>query len=109
MMDMEEVADGAEKELAIETKLSEMEDKWRNERFRFVEWRGRGVHVFVGITVILEELEEVRVLGGRADTQGSKPSSTLPWLPVPVMSYAVVVVVVVVGILVVRYKPHIQE
>jgi phosphoserine phosphatase len=61
LIDMEEVADGAEKELAIETKLSEMEDKWKNERFRFVEWRGRGVHVFVGIAVILEELEEVRL------------------------------------------------
>ncbi len=104
-MDMEEVADGAEKELAIETKLSEMEDKWRNERFRFVEWRGRGVHVFVGITVILEELEEVRVLGERADEQGSKRASTLPWHPgCQCPSCAVVV-----GILIVGYEPHIHE
>ena len=59
LMDIEEVADGAEKELAIETKLSEMEDKWKNERFRFVEWRGRGVPILVGIPVVLEDLEEV--------------------------------------------------
>ena len=58
--EMEEVADSAEKELAIEVKLSEMEDKWRNERFRFTEWRGRGVPILVGVPVILEELEEVR-------------------------------------------------
>ncbi len=59
LMDVEEVADGAEKELAIETKLVEMEDKWKNERFRFVEWRGRGVPILVGIPLVLEDLEEV--------------------------------------------------
>jgi dynein heavy chain len=61
LVEMEEVADGAEKELAIEVKLSEMEDKWRNERFRFVPWRDRGVNVFVGTAVMLEELEEASI------------------------------------------------
>ena len=70
LMDIEEVADGAEKELAIETKLSEMEDKWKNERFRFVEWRGRGVPILVGIPVVLEDLEEV--------TQKTTPTIATP-------------------------------
>ncbi len=59
--DLEEVADAAEKELAIEVKLSELAAKWKSELFRFGDWRGRGVPILLGLSFVLEDLEEVCV------------------------------------------------
>jgi dynein heavy chain len=57
-MDIEEICDGADKQLAIEIKLKEIADKWAAEEFHFTEWKGRGVQILMGVTVTIESLEE---------------------------------------------------
>ena len=57
-MDIEEICDSADKQLAIEIKLNEIAEKWANEEFHFFEWKGRGLQILQGTTVTIEQLEE---------------------------------------------------
>ncbi len=56
--DIEEVTDGADKQLKIEQQLSEINTQWQNQEFAFQEWKDRGIHVLKGTPLIMEELEE---------------------------------------------------
>ncbi len=46
--DIEEITDGADKQLGIEKKLKEMEELWSRMRFDFAEWKIRGDVIFQG-------------------------------------------------------------
>ena len=57
-MDIEEICDGADKQLAIENKLNELREKWERELFYFQDWKGRGIPIIMGVAVVIENLEE---------------------------------------------------
>lgn len=56
--DIEEVTDGADKQLKIEQQLGEINAQWQNQEFAFQEWKDRGIHVLKGTPLVMEELEE---------------------------------------------------
>ena len=41
--DIEELTDGADKQLAIERKVAEIETRWSQERFTFQDWKARRI------------------------------------------------------------------
>jgi len=59
--DIEEITDGADKQLKIERGLEEIEERWGSATFVFKEWRGRGVNILQGTVAIMEELEETQM------------------------------------------------
>eukprot|EP00606_Chrysophyceae_sp_TOSAG23-5_P000883 GSChrysophyteH2.ASY1.ANO1.1544.1 assembled CDS len=59
--DIEEITDGADKQLKIENGLEEIEERWSTAFFIFKEWRGRGVNILQGTVAIMEELEETQM------------------------------------------------
>ena len=56
--DVEELTDGADKQLAIEKKVEEIEARWSSEEFSFMDWKARRVPVLRSTGFIIEELEE---------------------------------------------------
>lgn len=58
---IEEITEGADKQLKIEVGLAEITEKWGAESFVFSEWKGRGINVLKGTGTIVEELEEAQV------------------------------------------------
>ena len=58
---IEEITEGADKQLKIQVGLAEIMEKWEAESFVFNEWKGRGINVLKGTGVIVEELEEAQV------------------------------------------------
>ena len=56
--DIEEVTDGADKQLKIEQQLGEINAQWQHQEFSFQEWKDRGIHVLKGTPLVMEELEE---------------------------------------------------
>ena len=56
--DIEEICDGADKQLGIEVKLADIKQRWVTEAFAFGEWRNRKCPVLRGFGAIIEELEE---------------------------------------------------
>lgn len=61
MQYIEEITEGADKQLKIQVGLAEIIEKWEAESFVFNEWKGRGINVLKGTGVIVEELEEAQV------------------------------------------------
>ena len=59
--EIEEVTDGADKQLKIERNLTEIEERWNAAIFFFKEWRGRNVQILQGTVAIMEELEEAQM------------------------------------------------
>jgi dynein heavy chain len=59
--EIEEVTDGADKQLKIEKGLEDIEERWRTARFAFREWKGRGIQILQGTVGIMEELEEAQM------------------------------------------------
>ena len=59
--EIEEVTDGADKQLKIEKNLCEIEERWIGARFMFKEWKGRGIQILQGTVAIMEELEEAQM------------------------------------------------
>ena len=43
--EIEEVTDGADKQLKIEKGLLEIEDRWQNATFAFKEWKNRNIQI----------------------------------------------------------------
>lgn len=62
---IEEITEGADKQLKIQVGLGEIVDKWEAESFVFSEWKGRGINILKGTGSIVEELEEAQVLSLR--------------------------------------------
>lgn len=58
---IEEITEGADKQLKIEVGLAEIMEKWAAEAFVFNEWKGRGINVLKSTGTIVEELEEAQV------------------------------------------------
>ena len=58
--DIMEITDGADKQLAIESKLHSIRDQWEEERFNFGEG-SRNVPVLKSVPVRIEELEEAQM------------------------------------------------
>ena len=56
--DIEELTDGADKQLAIEKKVEEIEARWSTETFTFMDWKARRIPVLRATGAIIEELEE---------------------------------------------------
>ncbi len=56
--EIEEVTDGADKQLKIEQQLSEISCLWQNKEFSFQVWKDRDIHVLKCTPLIMEELEE---------------------------------------------------
>ena len=55
---IEEVTDGADKQLKIEQQLGEIKLKWEKQEFFFQEWKDRGINVLKATAMAVEELEE---------------------------------------------------
>ena len=60
--EVEEICDGADKQLQIETKMNETKDFWATAVFEFVMWKTRDVPVLKAFGVVIEELEEAQLL-----------------------------------------------
>ena len=58
--DIEEITDGAEKQLAIERKIMEIQALWDVQSFEFAAWKDRGDVILAGASVadITEQLED---------------------------------------------------
>jgi dynein heavy chain, axonemal len=52
--EIEEITEGADKQLKIQLGLRELVTKWSAETFVFAEWKGRGVNVLKGTGLIME-------------------------------------------------------
>jgi len=59
--EVEEVTDGADKQLKIERTLEEIEERWTTARFQFREWKGRSIQILQGTVGNMEELEEAQM------------------------------------------------
>ncbi|KAL7522596.1 hypothetical protein ACHAWX_007291 [Stephanocyclus meneghinianus] len=56
--EIEEITDGADKQLKIEHQLGEIKTQWKTKEFMFTEWKDRGVHILKATPMVVEELEE---------------------------------------------------
>ena len=59
--EIDEVTDGADKQLRIEGQLGEIRSQWGAKEFLFAEWKDRGVHVLKATPMVVEELEEAQM------------------------------------------------
>lgn len=59
--EIEEVTDGADKQLKIENNLIEIDERWKTARFAFREWKGRNIQILQGTVGVMEELEEAQM------------------------------------------------
>lgn len=59
--DIEEITDGADKQLKIEQQLHEIKCQWEKQEFQFQDWKDRGIHVLKATPIVMEELEEAQM------------------------------------------------
>jgi len=59
--EIEEVTDGADKQLKIEKGIEELEARWFFLCFQFREWKGRNIQILLGTVGVMEELEEAQM------------------------------------------------
>ncbi|TYZ61675.1 hypothetical protein PybrP1_000691 [[Pythium] brassicae (nom. inval.)] len=59
--EIEEITDGADKQLKIEVQLAEIHARWATEEFQFQDWKTRNVPVLKAVVPIVEELEETQM------------------------------------------------
>lgn len=59
--EVEEICDGADKQLAIEKKITEMKDHWKLDAFEFAMWKSRDIPVLKAFGFVIEELEEAQL------------------------------------------------
>ncbi|CAM9783470.1 unnamed protein product [Ectocarpus sp. 6 AP-2014] len=59
--DIEEICEGADKQLSIAEKLDDITDQWDHAAFEFTPWKSRGVPVLKAYGVIIEELEDAQL------------------------------------------------
>lgn len=60
--EVEEICDGADKQLTIEKKLQELKEHWAITSFEFSMWKNRDVPVLKAFGFVIEELEEAQLL-----------------------------------------------
>ncbi|CAN0142261.1 unnamed protein product, partial [Pylaiella littoralis] len=59
--DVEEICEGADKQLLIAEKLDDVTDQWDHASFEFTSWKSRGVPVLKAYGGTIEELEEAQL------------------------------------------------
>ena len=59
--EIEEVTDGADKQLKIEKNLLDIDERWKSARFSFKEWKGRSIQILTATGAVVEELEEAQM------------------------------------------------
>lgn len=59
--DIEEITDGADKQLKIEVQLGEITARWETEEFQFNDWKNRNILILKAVVPIVEELEETQM------------------------------------------------
>ena len=59
--DVEEICDGADKQLGIEKKMAEMKERWGIAIFEFSMWKNRDIPVLKAFGFVIEELEEAQL------------------------------------------------
>jgi len=59
--DVEEITEGADKQLKIEIGIAEIRSAWEEREFSFSEWKGRGIPYLKATTAVTEELEEAQM------------------------------------------------
>ena len=56
--EIEEITEGADKQLKLEEQLDEIQRYWIEQRFELQEWKSRGIYILRATPKIAEELEE---------------------------------------------------
>eukprot|EP01042_Synura_sphagnicola_P000006 gene6-7_t len=59
--EIEEICDGADKQLQIERKLNDLREMWAGAMFEFAIWKNREVPVLKAFGLVIEELEEAQL------------------------------------------------
>jgi dynein heavy chain len=59
--EIEEICDGADKQLTIEKKLMELKENWASAQFEFNMWKNRDIPVLKAFGFVIEELEEAQM------------------------------------------------
>ncbi len=59
--EVEEICDGADKQLAIEKKLMELKEQWAIATFEFSMWKSRDIPVLKAFGYVIEQLEEAQM------------------------------------------------
>ncbi|GMH97336.1 hypothetical protein TrST_g8180 [Triparma strigata] len=59
--EVEEIAEGADKQLQIETKLAEVKEMWSRRNFEFGMWKDRGVQILLAFGAVIEDLEDAQL------------------------------------------------
>jgi len=59
--DIEEVTEGADKQLKIEQQMKEIAEMWDNQDFAFMEWKDRKINILKATGPIVEELEDAEM------------------------------------------------
>jgi len=60
--EVEEICDGADKQLAIERKIVELKEQWGAFTFEFAMWKSREIPVLKAFGYVIEELEEAQLV-----------------------------------------------
>ena len=58
--DIEEICEGADKQLQIETKLAGLKETWEVRVFSFAPWKSRDVQILMAFGQVVEDLEEAQ-------------------------------------------------
>ena len=59
--EVEEICDGADKQLAIERKIFELKEQWSTFAFEFAMWKSREIPVLKAFGFVIEQLEEAQL------------------------------------------------
>ena len=62
--EVEDITDGADKQMGIESKLGDIKELWAVMDFELTPWKGggeKGVHILVGVPLVLEALDEAQL------------------------------------------------
>ena len=59
--DVEEITEGADKQLGIETKLNDIKEMWSRRSFEFMKWKSRDVVVLQAFSSVVEDLEDAQL------------------------------------------------
>ena len=56
--DIEEICDGADKQMQINVKMIDVKGKWATDSFQFQEWKNKKVPLLKGYGQVIEDLDE---------------------------------------------------
>eukprot|EP00937_MAST-01D_sp_MAST-1D-sp2_P000194 g194.t1 len=59
--EIEDITDGADKQLGIEKKLGDIKELWAVRDFEMLPWRDGGIHILSAVTPLIEDLEDAQM------------------------------------------------